>query len=39
VNGEPDFGDPMHHELEIPYRWTDAGGPEQAWFLTADIEP
>jgi hypothetical protein len=38
VNGEPDFGDHVYHELEIPYRWTDAGEPEEAPFLTPKIE-
>lgn len=38
VNGEPDFGDHVYHELEIPYRSTDAGKPEEARFFTPDIE-
>lgn len=38
VNGEPDFGDHVYHELEIPYRWTDQGKPQEAPMLTPDIE-
>jgi hypothetical protein len=38
VNGEVDFSDRVYHELEIPYRWTDAGEPGESSFLTPEIE-
>jgi hypothetical protein len=38
VNGKPDFGDYVYHALEIPYRWTDAGEPQEPPFSTPEIE-
>ncbi len=34
VNREVDFGDHVYHELEIPYRWTETGEPQEASFMT-----
>ena len=38
VDGEPSFGDHVYHDLDIPYRWTDAGEPQEPQDLTPEIE-
>ncbi|SRR6266545_674164 len=38
VNGEPSFRDYVYDELEIPYRWTEAGELQDAPFMDPDIE-
>lgn len=38
VNGEPSFRDYICDELEIPYRWTEGGEPQEAPFMAPDIE-
>jgi len=38
-NGEVDFGDHIYHDLQIPYRWTAAGQPEERpGIMTPEIE-
>jgi hypothetical protein len=38
-NREVDFGDRIYHDLEIPYRWTEAGQPEERQgFMIPEIE-
>lgn len=38
VNGVPDFRDHVYYELEIPYRWTETGEPQEASWITPSIE-
>jgi hypothetical protein len=33
LNGEINFADHVYRELEVPYRWTEAGKPEEGSFL------
>ncbi len=38
VNGDVEFGDHIYYQLEIPYRWTDAGEPERVPSFSPESE-